>query len=152
VKFSKAKIRRTVHKIPTIRFEGKQRLTSYAGLVIFQALFQRLDLKGRLRRCFDHLKEQAIFESATIVQVLIVHLLLGFRRLRGMDYYRHDPLVARVVGLSQLPDVSTVSRSLAVLDRRSVEDTRRLSRELVTERLVTEGFTRLSLELVGFVN
>lgn len=151
MKSSRAKIRRAVHKIPTIRFESDQRLTSYAGLVVFQALFQRLDLKNRLRRCFDHLQEHAIFESATIVQVLIVHLLLGFRRLRGLDYYRHDPLVARVVGLSQLPSVPTASRALSALDRRCVEDTRTLSRNLVLERLVTEGFARLTLDFDGSV-
>jgi hypothetical protein len=30
---------------------------------------------------------------------LIVHLLLGFRRLRDIDYYADDPIVKRVVGV-----------------------------------------------------
>jgi len=153
VKSSRANTRTKVHKIPRVRFEADQRLTSYAGLVIFQHLFQQLDLKNRLRRCFDHLASEgyAIFETATVVTVLIVHLLLGFRRLRGLDFYRHDPLVARVVGLAKLPDVSTVSRALAVLDKRSVQEAQTLSRDLVLERLRAEGFARLTLDFDGSV-
>lgn len=153
MKSSRANTRAKVHKIPRVRFEAEQRLTSYAGLVVFQHLFQRLDLKNRLRRCFDHLDSEmnVIFESATVATLLVVHLLLGFRRLRGMDFYRHDPLVARVVGLTKLPDVSTVSRALAALDKRSIEEAQTLSRELVLERLRSEGFARLTLDFDGSV-
>ena len=107
VKSSKAQILAKVHKIPTIRFED-QRLTSFSGLVIFQALFSNMQLKKRLRSCFDHLKTSSIFGRHLIVMLLIVHLLLGFRRLREMDYYRDDPMVLRLLGLRNLPDVSTV--------------------------------------------
>jgi hypothetical protein len=153
VKSSRANIRTSVHKIPRVRFEPDQRLTSYAGLVVFQHLFQCLDLKNRLRRCFDHLGSEAhaIFETASVVTVLVVHLLLGFRRLRGLDFYRHDPLVARVVGLTKLPDVSTVSRTLATLDERSVQDAQTLSRDLVLERLRSERFARLTFDFDGSV-
>jgi len=80
VKSTRAEIRAKFHKIPRIRFEAEQRLTSYSGLVVFQALFQRLDFKNRLRGCFDHLVEEAhaIYETATVVLLLVVHLLLGF--------------------------------------------------------------------------
>ncbi len=107
MKSSKAQILAKVHKIPTIRFED-QRLTSFSGLVIFQALFSNMQLKKRLHSCFDHLKTSSIFGRHLIVMLLIVHLLLGFRRLREMDYYRDDPMVLRLLGLRNLPDVSTV--------------------------------------------
>ena len=35
-------------------------------------------------------------------------LLLGFRRLRDVDYYRDDPVVLRLLGLRRLPDVATL--------------------------------------------
>ncbi len=50
--------RRTIHAksrtIPAIKFED-QELTSFGGLVIFQKLFQELDLEGKLQQCFDPL-------------------------------------------------------------------------------------------------
>jgi hypothetical protein len=48
----------------------------------------------------------------------------GCRRLRDLDYCREDPLLARVVGLMRLPDVATISRTLAEMDERSVTELR----------------------------
>lgn len=83
--------------------------------------------------------------------LLIVHLLLGFRRLRDLNSYRDDPLVQRLLGLRRLPDVSTVSRALSSLDGESVEQVRDLSRSLVLEGLKREGFPRLTLDFDGSV-
>ncbi len=151
MKSSKTQTHSRVHLIPPLRFEPAQQLTSYAGLVVFMALFQRLRLKERLRRCFGHVGLQPIYGLHTVMLLLVVHVLLGFRRLRGLDYYRHDPLVARVVGLRKLPDVSTVSRALAMADARSVEQTRQLSRELVADRLRLEHFKRVTLDFDGSI-
>ena len=153
MKSSRADIRSTVHKIPQLRFESEQRLTSYAGLVVFQHLFRVLDIRNRLRKCYAHLATEthAVFPTASIVLLLVVHLTLGFRRLRGLDFYRHDPLVARVVGLHRLPDVSTVSRALSAVDERSVQQLRALNRELVLDRLRSERFVRLTLDFDGSV-
>ena len=96
VKSSKAQIHAKFHKIPTIRFED-QKLTSFSGLLIFQVLFSRLNLKQRLKKCFSHAKVSPIFGHHLVVLLLIVHLLLGFRRLREIDYYRDDPLVLRLL-------------------------------------------------------
>ena len=94
MKSSKAQIHAKFHKIPTIRFED-QKLTSFSGLLIFIVLFKRMNLKQRLKKCFNHIKVSSIFEHQIIVLLLIVHLLLGFRRLREVDYYCDDPLVLR---------------------------------------------------------
>ncbi len=151
MKSSKAETHTKVYRLPILRFEEGQRLTSYAGLVVFQAFFQRLGLKNRLRSCFSHLPVHPIFGHATVTLLLVIHLLLGFRRLRGLDYYRHDPLVARLLGLRRLPDVATVSRALTNLDARSIEATRTLMRQLVLDRLALEGFRRLTLDFDGSV-
>jgi hypothetical protein len=151
VKSSKAQTHAKFHRLPILRFEESQRLTSYAGLVVFQAFFQRIDLKSRLRACFAHMQVHPIFGHATVTMLLVVHLLLGFRRLRGLDYYRHDPLVARMIGLRRLPDVATVSRALADLHAQSVENVRVLVRTLVLDRLVRESFARLTLDFDGSV-
>lgn len=150
MKFSKQAILARFHKMPVIRFEDQQ-LTSFGGLIVFLALFQRLDLKPRLKQCFQHLKGSPIFGPHRIVLVLIVHLLLGFRRLRDVDYYRDDPLVQRLLGLRRLPDVATISRALSAMDRKSVERVREFSSELVIEGLQRERFPRLTLDFDGSV-
>ena len=112
MKFSKAQITAKFYKVPTLRFEDQQ-LTSFSGLLIFQLLFKRMELKNRLKKCFAHLKVSPIFGRHLVVMLLIIHLLIGFRRLREVDYYRDDPLVLRLMGLRKLPDVSTISRTLS---------------------------------------
>jgi hypothetical protein len=77
--------------------------------------------------------------------------LLGFRNLRDSRAYRDDPLVKRLLGLSRLPDVSTLSRLLQHAEVRTVENVRRLLRDLVFERLASLGLTRLTLDFDGSV-
>jgi hypothetical protein len=150
VKSSKSQIQAKYYKIPVIRFED-QRLTSFSGLLIFQVLFGRINLKKRLKICFNHLKVSPIFGRHLVVLLLIVHLLLGFRRLREVDYYCDDPIVLRLMGLRKLPDVSTISRALSQMEREGVEKVRELSRSLVIEGLKRERLSRLTFDYDGSV-
>ena len=121
MKCSRASIHRKTHRIPEIRFE-EQRLTSFAaGLMLFQTLFNRLGLKEQLTSCFRRLKVSPIFGHGLTVLLSIVHLLLGYRRLQDMRYYQDDLMVRRLLVLQRLPDVATVSRTLAGMDARSVD-------------------------------
>ena len=150
MKSSKAQIQVKYHKIPTIRFED-QKLTSFSGLLIFQVLFRRLNLKQRLYRCFPNGKVSPIFGRHLVVLLLIVHLIVGFRRLREVDYYRDDPLVLRLMGLRKLPDVSTISRSLSKIQYKEIERCRALSRTMVIEGLKRENLPRLTFDFDGSV-
>lgn len=150
MKCSKASVHRKTHRIPEIRFED-QRLSSFAGLVLFQALFNRLGLKEQLTGCFRHLKVSPIFGHGLTVLLLIVHLLLGYRRLQDMRYYKDDPMVRRLLGIARLPDVATVSRTLAGMDSRSVDKLRRLNRQQVLQRLDDLGLARITLDFDGSV-
>jgi len=150
VKSSKAQIYSRVHKMPELKFED-QRLTSFAGLVIIQEFFSKLDMKGRLRACFDHLPASPIFGQHIIVLTLIVHLMLGYRRLRDMDYYRDDLMVLRLLGLRKLPDVSTVSRALARVDDKSILKIRQACREMLLARLQALRLVRVTLDFDGSV-
>jgi|TARA_B100001971_G_C18198590_1_gene543078 hypothetical protein len=150
VKSSKAQITAKFHKIPMIRFEDEQ-LTSFSGLLIFQLLFRRIDLKNRLKKCFAHLTVSPIFGRHLIVLLLVVHLIIGFRRLREVDYYRDDPIVLRLMGLRKLPDVSTISRALSQMEKDGVENVRKLSRSIVIEGLQREQLPRLTLDFDGSV-
>jgi len=150
VKSSKAQITAKFHKIPMVHFEDQQ-LTSFSGLLIFQLLFKRIDLKKRLKKCFSHLKTSPIFGRHLIVLLIIVHLLIGFRRFREVDYYRDDPIVLRLMGLRKLPDVSTISRALSQMESEGVENVRQLSRSMVIEGLQRERLPRLTLDFDGSV-
>jgi hypothetical protein len=85
------------------------------------------------------------------MMLLVVHLIIGHRRLRDVDYYRDDEMVKRVLGLKRLPDVSTISRSLSSADEVSVEKVRGESTNLVIERLLAEGLSRVTLDFDGSV-
>jgi len=150
VKSSKSQIHAKYHRIPQIRFEDQQ-LTSFAGLLIFQLLFRKIDLKQRLKKCFDSSRVSPIFGHHLVVMLLIVHLLLGFRRLREVDYYRDDPLVLRLMGLRKIPDVSTISRTLSNMKTQGINNFRLLSRTLVIEGLERERFPRITLDFDGSV-
>ena len=150
MRFRKQDIFARFHKLPRLRFEDQQ-LTSFAGAIVFQLLFRRLDLKNRLKSCFPA-KSAATFAPHVIVWVLIVHLLLGFRRLRDVDYYRDDPVVLRLLGLRRLPDVATISRALAKMGHSSIEKVRHLSSTLVVQALRRERFPRLTLDFDGSVS
>ncbi len=81
----------------------------------------------------------------------MVHLLIGYRRLQDLRYYQDDPMVRRLLGISRLPDVSTVSRTLAGMDTRSVGNLRQIHRQMVTVRLALEGLARITLDFDGSV-
>ena len=150
MKSSRAQIQAKFHKIPVIRFED-QKLTSFSGLLIFQLLFKRLHLKARLKKCFDHLKVSPIFGRHLVVLLMVIHILLGFRRLREVDYYRDDPIVVRLMGLRKLPDVSTISRALSQMEPEGVQNVRYLSRSIVIEGLQRENLPRITMDFDGSV-
>ncbi len=150
MKPTKAAVRRNLHSLPVLRFED-QRLTSFSGLILFQQLFAQLHLKERLRACFAHLRVSPIFGHHRVVLLLVVHLLLGYRQLRDIRFYRDDPMVKRLLGLTRLPDVATISRALASAAPRSVDHLRALCRQLCLDRLVELRPARLTLDFDGSV-
>jgi len=152
VKFSRTMVHSKAISIPTIRFDKDSRLTSFAGLVVFQKLFKVLNLRQRIAECFSHLDgDSKILGFPKAFLILVIHLLLGFRRLRGMNYYRHDPLVAHVLGLKILPDVSTLTRTLSECDDVSVNKVRALVRHMTIERIRYEKFPRITFDFDGSV-
>jgi len=120
-------------------------------LVLFQRLFSMLDLKRRLRGCFGPRDRERSYGLAVVVLQLIVHVILGFRRLRDRDYYAKDPLVCRLLGVKSLPDVGTISRTLASATMQSVERVRGLMRTMVLDRLRAERLSRVTLDFDGSV-
>jgi len=125
-------------------------MTSFGGLVVFQSLFATLGIYDRLRDCCRHLKG-GFYRHDIALRCLIIHMLLGFRRLREMDHYREDPMVVRAAGLRRLPSVPTLSRLLASMDDRAVEKLGAQNERLVLGRLTTEGPRTVTLDFDGTV-
>ena len=150
MKLSRADVRGKATLGMELRFET-QDLISYSVLILFQYFFSLIGIKERLWRCFRHLKANPIYAHHVMVMLLVVHLIIGHRRLRDLDYYRDDELVKRVLGLKRLPDVSTLSRSLSSADEHSVSKVRAESTTVVIERLVAEQFASVTLDFDGSV-
>jgi len=150
MKYSKAETVQKTHHLPTLKFEDQQ-LTSFAGLLLFQQLFNVIDLREKLRHCFRHQAVGSIFGSGRIVLLLIVHFVLGFRHLREMRFHASDPIVQRVVGLKRSPDVATVSRVLAGTDHQSVSKLHKLLTDLVVDRLLDLQLRTVTLDFDGSV-
>jgi len=147
---SRKQVSSASHSIPKVRF-AEHALTSFGGLVVFQAFLQSIDLRARLRASLRHLSSSAAYDFSRIVLLMIVHTLLGWRRLRDLDYYRDDPFVLRVLGLRRLPDVSTVSRRLGQFDGASVDKLRDLLRDVVGRRVCSASPARVTLDFDGSV-
>lgn len=152
MRLSKAQTSARVHALPQLRFEAQQRMTAFSGLVLIQALLQRLGLKERLlRRALEPAGQTGSYGLSSVTLLLVVHLLLGFRCLRDRDLYAKDPLVLRTLGLQRLPDVSTLSRRLSAATASQAEGAQSLSRALVLERLQREQLARVTLDFDGTV-
>src|SRR5208283_3032627 len=76
VKLAKADIYSQASSIPAVKFE-EQQLTSFAGLIVFQKLFERCRLRQRLHEACAHLEPRHYYSFSTILQCLIVHLFLS---------------------------------------------------------------------------
>ncbi len=150
MRISKAEVTARVHALPQLRFES-QRLTSFSGLVLLQALLQRVGFKKRLAQGLGPQGQTGSYGLAVVVMHLVVHLMLGFRCLRDRDLYAKDPLVLRTLGLRRLPDVATTSRRLSAATPAQVHSVQRLLRTLVLERLGQEQLPRVTVDLDGTV-
>lgn len=146
MKVTKSEIHTRAHSIPELRFEDQQ-LSSYAGVIIFQKFFQKINLRKRIAKCFRHRK--GCYGLQTIVMSLVLHFILGSRRIRDLDYYKNDPLIKRFLGLKKLPDVSTISRSLKDTDLESYTKFKAMGSELVLERIKKEKLARATFDFDG---
>lgn len=150
MKLSRTQVERKVRALPQLRFEDQQ-LTSFSGLVLFQALFARLDLLTCLQQCFGQLPPSHAYSFALVVLGLVVHILLGYRHLRDSRFYNDDPMVLRLLQLQRLPHVATVCRVLARITHAMIEQLHHLLRSLVLQRLAGLSLRRITLDFDGSV-
>jgi hypothetical protein len=136
-------INRKFSASPVIEFE-KHSLTSFSGLVLLNAFFERIGFKQKLQAVFKGQKRQGTYRPWKIFLILILHVTLGYRRIRDHRFYSGDPLIKRLLGVIDFPDTATISRSLAGCDEKAVTGLRNLMRDEILsfhqKRLITLDF------------
>jgi hypothetical protein len=147
---SKAQILSRVHTVPVVRFTD-QTLTSASGLVLFQVLFDRLDLRCRIRLACRHVCGFGDFKLPELFLTLVIHIILGYRELDDVKFYNDDPLVLRVLGLRRLPSTATLSRRLRSVDMGTIANLQELNRAQILDRLASEKLRRVTLDFDGSV-
>lgn len=150
MRLRKAAIRQRVNALVTYRFESTG-LTSFAGLELIREYATRVGLASRLRERFESSAPVSDFSSTRLVLLIVALLLGGGRRVRHLDYLRHDPIVQRFSGLDRIPSRSTVSRWLASLEQRDVETLAGVNEQLVAETIDQLGLRRLTIDIDGSV-
>jgi hypothetical protein len=146
VKFKKAEIRRRFKPVDRIEFGGRTELTSYAGLVVIDAPFSVAGLR-RLRACFPERRNGSVYGTWRVIFFLVVHLMLGFRRISHSAFYWEDSMVRRVVGLSRLPGERAFSRTLSKVSEDEEKGFDRLLASLVTEGLRGARLGQVTLDM-----
>ena len=147
---SKAQILSRVHTVPTLRFTD-QTLTSASGLVLFQVLFDHLDLRNKVRWACRQVRGVGDFKLPELFLTLVIHIILGYRELDDVRFYNDDPLVLRVLGLRRLPSTATLSRRLRSVDSATITNLQEMNRALILDRLAFEKLRRVTLDFDGSV-
>jgi hypothetical protein len=153
VKLPKSEIIAHYRKIPEIQIVDPQQsnMTSFAGLVIFQKLFSDMNICARLRSCFSDESNSPMYGFHRLALWLIIHLILGYRQIKDVKYYEHDPMVLRILNLKRMPDPSSFSRGMNAVAQSSIDKLSTLMTEIVCERLSAEKLPRVTMDFDGSV-
>lgn len=151
MKFKKSDIRRRFKPLARTEFDSGADLTSYAGLIVVDALFGATGLREKLRRCFPERSNGSIYSVWRVVLLLVVHVMLGFRRIAHCAFYREDPMVQRIVGVSRIPDERVISRTLAQVSAAEEDGFDRLLSEMATDALERSNLPEVTVDFDGSV-
>lgn len=148
-KCSKDSVRGRSRRITNVTFED-QTLTRFGGLAVVQDWFVHTRFRERLGAALRGIPDATSFGYPLLFMTLVVHYLLGYRRLQEVTDYADDPMIARTLGARALPSVSTLSR-LGHAPAALVERLRGFVRAGVTERIRQAGLGRVTLDFDGTV-
>ncbi len=146
-----ASLRRVVKGDLRIEFV-RQDLTSYGGLELLRRYFRLLDLHRRLRQAFRAYGLGGDDGCGRLVLLVIALLVVGARRLEHLRYIAHDPLVARLCGLTRIPTERTVVHWLKQFTQEALQAVISLNSELLDEPIERLGLSRLTIDGDGTVS
>jgi hypothetical protein len=135
-----------------LRFEfAEAKLTSYAGLELFDRYLRQLGFSKLIRTAFTEVRLGGDFGVIAMVRVLIGLLVVGGRRLDHLKYLATDPLLRRFARVRQWPTARTASRWLKRFTMKSVEHLVALNAAVVAQILPRLGLRTLTVDVDGVV-
>ena len=134
----------------TLQF-GEVKLSSYAGLELFQRYLRQMDLSGMIRRSFQGTHLGGDYGVVAMVRLLIGLLVVGGRRLDHVSYIASDPLMGRFCRLQVLPTARTVSRWLKQFTMKRVERLQELNAAVIAHLMPALRLRSLTVDVDGVV-
>ena len=127
------------------------KLTSYAGLELFDRYLRKIRFSDLVRRAFGEVRLGGDFGVIAMIRVLIGLLVVGGRRLEHLKYLASDPLLHRFARVRLWPTARTVSRWLKRFTMRSIEHLAVLNAAVVAQILPRLELRRLTVDVDGTV-
>jgi hypothetical protein len=97
------------------------KLTSYAGVELFDRYLRTMRFNDRIRTAFQGAGLGGDFGIVAMVRLLVALLVVGGRRLDHVSYVTDDPVFLRFCRVQLLPTARTVSRWLRQFTMKTVE-------------------------------
>jgi Transposase DDE domain group 1 len=127
------------------------KLTSYAGLELFDRYLRRIGFSDLVRTAFGEVRLGGDFGVIAMMRVLVGLLVVGGRRLDHLKYLATDPLLRRFARVREWPTARTVSRWLKRFTMKSVEHLVALNAAVVAQILPRLGLRTLTVDVDGVV-
>lgn len=127
------------------------KLTSYAGLELFDRYLRQIGFSELVRAAFAEARLGGDFAVSAMVRVLIGLLVVGGRRLDHLRYLASDPLLRRFARVRVWPTARTVSRWLKRFTMRSVEHLMVLNAAVIAQILPRLRLRTLTVDVDGVV-
>jgi hypothetical protein len=127
------------------------KLTSYAGLELFDRYLRRIGFSDLVRTAFGQAHVGGDFGVIAMVRVLIGLLVVGGRRLEHLKYLATDPLLQRFARVRVWPTARTASRWLKRFTMKSVEHLAALNAAVIAQILPRLELRSLTVDVDGTV-
>jgi hypothetical protein len=129
----------------------ESKLTSYAGLELFDRYLRASGLNNRIRTAFRGTRLGGDFGIVAMVRVLIGLLVVGGRRLDHVSYVSNDPVFLRFCRVQVLPTARTVSRWLRQYTMKTVERLQALNAAVIEHVIPGLGLRTVTVDVDGVV-
>jgi hypothetical protein len=127
------------------------KLTSYAGLELFDRYLRQIGFSGLVRSTFAQAHLGGDFGVIAMVRVLIGLLVVGGRRLDHLRYLATDSLLRRFARVRVWPSARTVSRWLKRFTMKTVQHLTALNAAVIAQILPRLRLRTLTVDVEGVV-
>ena len=87
-------------------------LTSFGGVALLQAFFQRLGIRAQLARWMRFPQRNNMYSISETIEGLLYPLILGLGRVESTEPLRHNGVFQYLAGLPGYPEATTLRRFL----------------------------------------